>query len=58
VRREVGLVDDQKVGTADAGAPLADHVAAPSDVEDEDLGVDQGRGEGSCEVVTSRLHQH
>ena len=39
VRRQVGLVDHQQVGTLDAGATLAGHVTTAGHVEDEDLDV-------------------
>ena len=58
VRRQVGLVDDQHVGAGDARPALAGDVTAAGHVEHEELGVDQGRGEGGGQVVAAGLDQH
>ena len=58
VGSEVGLVDDQQVGTLDARSALAGHVTTAGDVDHEHLDVDEGRRERRGEVVPTRLHQH
>src|SRR6185312_5680244 len=42
----------------DARTTLADHIAAAGHVEDEDLGVYQGGGEGRGEVVAAGLDEN
>ncbi|CPU62701.1 Uncharacterised protein [Mycobacteroides abscessus] len=58
VRGEVGLVDDEQVRPGDPRPALARDVAAPGDVEHEDLRVDERGREGGGEVVAAGLDEH
>ena len=58
VRREVGLVHDEQIGSGDAGPALAGDVSPAGDVDEEDLRVDERRREGGGEIVAARLHEN
>jgi hypothetical protein len=57
VRREIGLVDDEQIGSRDPRTALTDDIAAAGDIEDEDLDVHERGGEGGGEVVAAGLDE-
>src|ERR1700690_1065924 len=53
VRRQIGLVDDQQVGTRDAGAALPRNLVAARDVDDVEGEIGQLRAEGGGQVIAA-----
>src|SRR3954462_14776945 len=58
MRREVDLVDDEKVGAGDAGPALARDLLAAGDVDDVDREVGELGREGRGEVVAAGLDEN
>ena len=52
---EVDLVDDEEIGSSDAGAALARDFFAARDVDDIDSEVGELRGKGGGEIVAARF---
>ena len=57
IRREVDLVDDEKVGAGDAGAAFPRHLLAAGDVDNVNGEVGELRREGGGEVVTAQFDE-
>src|SRR4051794_27292052 len=58
VRRKVGLVDDQQIGTHDSRTAFSRDLVARGYVDDIDGGVGKIRAEGGGEIVTAALDKN